>query len=93
MKKSHFKLPESFLNQLNEFTNGYYLVIVNDEMNFETHFEFPSQVVEEGLINHVSMEIEDFQLALKDTIQGIAPSKFDFEDDDEDEDEEESEAA
>lgn len=86
MKKVPFKLPESFLNQLNEFTNGYYLVTVNEDMNFETFFEFPSQVVEEGLINHIEIEIEDFQLNLRDTLNSGIISTTVEDDEEEEED-------
>lgn len=84
MKKSPFKLPESFLNQLSEFTNGYYLVTVNEDMNFETYFEFPSQVVEEGIINHIDIEINDFQMQLRDNIQNRVEEMVEDEDEDED---------
>ena len=84
MKKSPFKLPESLLNQLREFTNGYYLVTVNEDMNFETYFEFPSQVVEEGIINHIDIEINDFQMQLRDNIQNRVEEMVEDEDEDED---------
>ena len=89
MKKAPFKLPESFLNQLSEFTNGYYLVTVNEDMNFETFFEFPSQVVEEGLINHIEIEVGDFQQMLRDTVQGAISGTLSGEADDEGEEDEE----
>lgn len=44
MKKTpepkQFRLPVSFLNQLNEFTNGYLLLVINDKGDFELITEY-----------------------------------------------------
>ena len=79
--KKPFKLPKAFLNQLNEYTNGYYLVTVNENMEFETHFNFPNELVQLGIINHIDIESSDFQEMLRH------PFDLDFEESDDEEDE------
>jgi len=57
MKKTNpFKLPQAFLNQLDEFTKGYYLVTINDKNQFEINFQYPDQVTELALLNFVDMQ-------------------------------------
>ena len=86
MKSSNvFKLPESFLNQLNEFTNGYYLIVVNNQNNLETYFEFPNQITELGIIQHLAIESADFQSYLKGDLEISTDVIQDDDDDEEDE--------
>lgn len=84
MKSSNiFKLPESFLNQLNEFTNGYYLVTINNQNNLETYFEFPSELAELGIIQHLTIESANFQSYLKGDLE-ISTELIDEDDNEED---------
>lgn len=63
-KPKPFRLPDSFLNQLSEFSNGYYLVVVNDEMNVEAHYDFPNTVTALGLIQHLEIDTAKLQSEL-----------------------------
>lgn len=57
MRKSKpFQLPQAFLNQLGEFTNGFYLVTVNDKNEFQTFVHYPNSIIEMGLLNYVDMQ-------------------------------------
>lgn len=51
-----FKLPEAFISQLKEFTNGYHLVIVNDKYEFETYPWYPNKTVEMALLNYIDIQ-------------------------------------
>lgn len=55
-KKKPFKLPQAFLNNLDEFTNGYYLITINEIGEFETFMNFPSPVSEIALLNFVDVQ-------------------------------------
>lgn len=83
MKSSNvFKLPEAFLTQLNEFTNGYYLVTVNNKNEFETYFEFPDPLTEHGIIQHLKIESVNFQKYLEGELEIDATFIEDGEEDD-----------
>lgn len=78
-KKLPFKLPESFLNQLEEFTNGYHLVIVDENMAIESYSNFPTEIVALGVINHLDIEAAKLQAELRSEVT------VEFEESDDDE--------
>lgn len=47
-KKQNFELPESILNQLNEFTTGFALVILDQTGNPVTYSHFDNSISEMG---------------------------------------------
>ena len=51
-----FKLPEAFITQLKEFTNGFHLVVINNEHEFETIAWYPTKVVEMGMLNYIDIQ-------------------------------------
>ena len=51
-----FKLPQAFLTQLGEFCNGYHLVIITQEGNFETHTWHPDKLSEMGMLNYLDIQ-------------------------------------
>lgn len=65
MKKDSFKIPESFLNQLEEFTTGYYLVALNEVGEFTTHPYFPTPASAMALINFVEIDSSALQESLR----------------------------
>jgi len=75
--KKPFKLPQSFLNQLGEFTRGYYLITVNDQNEFETFFHHDDEVTEMALINYVDIQSG----ALQDMMRNQASEMQDDDDD------------
>ena len=54
-KPNSFKLPQSFLSQLNEFTTGYLLVTVNEAGEFETFVKADAPVTRLGLVKFSEM--------------------------------------
>lgn len=54
-KDSPFELPESFLNQLNEFTNGFILVTLNDKREPDIYQQFHSVFDYQGMINFLEI--------------------------------------
>jgi hypothetical protein len=63
--KKPFKLPQAFLNQLQEFTKGYYLVTVNDKNEFDTFVHYPDSLTEMGVINYVDLQISTIQEVIR----------------------------
>ena len=51
-----FKLPEAFINQLKEFTNGFHLVTINSQDEFETHVWYPNKIVEMAMMNYTDIQ-------------------------------------
>ena len=56
MKQDPFTLPPSFLNQLQEFTTGFYLVSLNENGEFNTHSYFPTPASAMALLNFLEVE-------------------------------------
>lgn len=54
--KRPFELPVAFISQLKEFTNGFHLVIVNDEQDFETYSWHPNKAIEMALLNYIDIQ-------------------------------------
>lgn len=55
-KPKPFKLPEAFIKQLEEFTNGFHLVVVNSQNEFETYVWYPDSVSELALLNYLDIQ-------------------------------------
>lgn len=53
--QSSFKLPKSFLSQLDEFTMGYVLVTVNEDGEFEVFVNTDNPVTKLGLSKFVGL--------------------------------------
>jgi hypothetical protein len=84
MKQKPFKLPDSFTNQLQEFTTGFYLVTLNEAGEFETNTYFPTPASAMALLNF--LEVESMALQENLRIQAIGQhgedeDDSDFEDD------------
>lgn len=65
MKIKPFKLPKAILNMLEECTNGYYLVTIDDQHEFQTFVHHPNQVIELGLLNYVDLQSSAIQQVLR----------------------------
>lgn len=65
MKKVPFKIPKAFLNQLKEFSDGFYLVTINETGAFETNSYFPTQTALMGLLNFMEIESSVLQEDLR----------------------------
>lgn len=55
-KPKPFKLPKAFINQLKEFTNGFHLVTINSQNEFETVVWYPDELTEMALLNYVDIQ-------------------------------------
>jgi hypothetical protein len=77
-----FKLPGSFLKQLAEFTDGYYMVTINSEGEFETFSNFPTPVSAMAILNFLDVESG----ALQESIRQQAIERETNSDDDEESD-------
>ena len=85
--KLPFQLPESFLTQLEEFTNGYHLVVVDENMAIQSYSNFPTEIVALGVINHLEIESSRMQEDLRsDVTIMFGPEYDDEEEEDDDED-------
>lgn len=80
MNKRPFKLPESFLNQLGEFTNGYFLVVLTNEGKFEVYDKADTDADQLAMINFLDIHSDVLQDMLR--VQAIEEV---HEEDDEDE--------
>jgi len=84
-----FKLPKHFLNQLGEFTRGYYLAVVNERGEIESFESYDNPTIRLAIINFVDAQTDAMQdhfrnQALK--LEEQAERPIEEEDDDEDED-------
>lgn len=52
-----FKIPESFLTQLGEYTRGYMLLVCNEAGDLYIHEAYDNAVIKLGLINFADMHI------------------------------------
>lgn len=68
MSENTFCLPNSFLTQLGEFTNGYVLVTVNENGEFESFVNTPTPVVKLALGKFIGM--------LAATLEGATEESF-----------------
>ena len=60
-----FKLPQAFLNQLEEFTCGYHLVMVNAQGEFETFSWHPNKITELALLNYIDIQSTAVQAIIR----------------------------
>ena len=66
MKKSaSFEFPAAILNQINECSQGFFLVVINDKGEFENYFNADSPVHELGLINYVDVKSSALQSVIR----------------------------
>lgn len=65
MEKKGFKLPEKFLNGLNEFSRGYYLVVVNELGELESFAGYDNPAIELALVNFVDAQANAMQQHLR----------------------------
>jgi hypothetical protein len=94
-----FEIPQSFLLQLEEYTQGYMLIGCNELGEVYVHESYDNPVIRLGLINfanlHISAGLKHLQnIALKEEEQlsedaFYQDSKFEEKDEDDDQDEEE----
>jgi hypothetical protein len=60
-KKPGFTIPESFLNQLEEYTRGYMLVVCNERGELFVHEAYDNPVIKLGLVNFADMHVSASQ--------------------------------
>lgn len=66
MKKDHFELPKSFLTSLDEFTNGYFLVTLNEKNQFTVHLNYNNQeAIELSMINFLDIYATSVQESIR----------------------------
>ena len=80
MKQESFKIPASFLGQLEEFTTGFYLVSLNEQGEFETNSYFPTPASAMALLNFLEVESG----AMQESVRQRAIEKLDESDDEQD---------
>jgi len=83
-----FKLPKAFINQLEEFTNGFHLVVVNSKNEFETYVWYPDAVAEMALLNYLDIQSTATQEVIRQqSIDRVMESEDIILEEDEDEEE------
>lgn len=90
MSKSGFTIPESFLKQLNEFSNGgFFLVTISDEGDPVIHCNFDTSIQALAIQKYISQwsnTVEDLQVEnIRENMLSSYEKEFLDEDDDEDE--------
>jgi len=83
MKKRPFKLPEAFLNQLGEFTNGYFLIVLNHEGQFEVYDKADTQADQLAIINFLDVQGAVLQEVIRSKMLEEALGKEDEDEGDE----------
>lgn len=84
MKPEAFKIPDSFLRQLEEFTTGFYLISINERGEFNTHSYYPSPAAAMALFNFIDIEADALQENLR--LRALERINEDDEDSEDDED-------
>lgn len=79
-----FSIPESFFNQLGEFTNGYLLFFINNEGSIQASASFGCEVDEIALRNRAMKLLESISAMEDLEIQEGVSGEFYEDDDDED---------
>lgn len=72
-KPTSFKLPQSFLSQLNEFTLGYLLITVNEAGEFETFVKADTPITRVGLIKFSELVSDTLANSLSQTVANPIP--------------------
>jgi len=65
MRSKGFKLPDKFIEQLGEFSRGYYLVVVNELGEIESFEGFDNPAIKLALINFVDAQVSAMQQHLR----------------------------
>lgn len=73
-RPNSFKLPQSFLSQLGEFTTGYFLVTVNEQGQFETFVQADNPVTRLGVLKFTGMILDTLESGLE---QAMSNPKLD----------------
>ena len=86
-KPKSFKLPQSFLSQLNEFTLGYVLVTINEAGEFETFVRAENPMTRVALVKFTELMSDTLSQSLEDSVANPVPdppAKATGEEDDDD---------
>lgn len=70
-----FKLPQSFLSQLGEFTTGYFLVTVNEQGQFETFVQADNPVTRLGVLKFTGMILDTLESNLEQSMSNPRPDQ------------------
>lgn len=65
-KKMKFTFPKHLLNQIEECTNGYFLVTLNDELEFEVYQDLKNPAVNLGMLNFLEIYSTSAQQNIRD---------------------------
>lgn len=65
MQSKGFKLPAKFLEQLGEFSRGYYLVVINELGEIESFEGFDNPAIKLALTNFVDAQVSAMQQHLR----------------------------
>lgn len=66
MAKKSFQIPDSFLNQLNEFSQGFLLITINDKREFEVYHKTDGMADYIGLVNFADIVSNQLQTDLRE---------------------------
>lgn len=95
-KDAKFQLPNHLINQLVECSNGFFLVVLNQDQEFEVFQNLPTPLVQLGIANFLDIFSSGWSKGMRDPENGIIGPLRDEEgdegEDDEEDDEEEEEA-
>jgi hypothetical protein len=67
MAKKGFRLPPEFLTQLNEFSRGYYLVVVNEVGEMESFEGYDNPAIRLALVNFIDAQASAMQQHLRNS--------------------------
>lgn len=65
MAKKTFQIPDSFLSQLNEFSQGFLLITINDKREFEVYHKTDGMADYMGLVNFADIVSQQLQENLR----------------------------
>jgi hypothetical protein len=81
-----FRLPKPFLQQLGEFTRGYYLAVVNERGDIESFESYDNPAMRLAIVNFVDAQASAMQEHLRNqALRMEEETEQAAEDDDEDE--------
>ena len=78
-----FKLPKPFLNQLGEFTRGYYLAVVNERGDIESFESYDNPTVRLAVMNFVDAQTSAMQDHLRNQALKLEEQAHTVDEDDE----------
>lgn len=84
-KQRGFQIPASFINQLEEYTRGYMLIVCNEKGELSAYEAYDNPVIKLGLINFADMHVSAEQRHMHDVALKAEEQSNEISDEPEDE--------